>query len=243
MAGRARREALLWAAVTVVGLAVVAVDPRSLTSATARTRHRRDPAARAAARSPMIGVRQRRLAAGGVLAGTRRDHSPDDRRPLARLPGGSDRRWRAARVGHKGADRSAPEYARELCGGGRRGRRHDRARRPAPGSSSWTGRLATGGGGAGRRGRSPLLVAHDWGDARRREPLTLDEVLDAFTRPPLDGVEIDCDLKIAGREDEVVAAPGERGPDGASVVSTMEVSSLGCLRSWCRAALGWTVPR
>ena len=34
----------------------------------------------------------------------------------------------------------------------------------------------------------PLLVAHDWGDAARRKPLTLDEVLDAFTRPPLDGV-------------------------------------------------------
>ena len=32
----------------------------------------------------------------------------------------------------------------------------------------------------------PLVVAHDWGDAKRRRPLTLDEMLDAFTRPPLD---------------------------------------------------------
>src|SRR5919197_6241871 len=79
-------------------------------------------------------------------------------------------------------------------------------------------------------GAPPLLVAHDWGDAARREPLTLGEVLDAFTRPPLDQVEIDCDLKIAGREDEVVAALGERGLLERASISTMEVSSLRVLR-------------
>src|SRR5688572_9539106 len=43
--------------------------------------------------------------------------------------------------------------------------------------------------------RTPLVVAHDWQDAERRRPLTLDEALEAFTRPPLDRVELDCDLK------------------------------------------------
>ena len=57
---------------------------------------------------------------------------------------------------------------------------------------------------------APLVVAHDWGDARRRDPLTLGEALDAFSRPPLDRVRFDLDLKIAGREDEVVAALAER---------------------------------
>ena len=93
-------------------------------------------------------------------------------------------------------------------------------------------------------GAPPLLVAHDWGDAARREPLTLHEVLDAFTRAPLDQVEIDCDLKIAGREDEVVAALGERGLLERASISTMEVSSLRVLRQLDPGLrLGWTVPR
>ncbi len=93
-------------------------------------------------------------------------------------------------------------------------------------------------------GASPLLVAHDWGDAARREPLTLHEVLDAFTRAPLDRVELDCDLKIAGREDEVVAALRQRGLVERASISTMEVSSLRVLRGLDPGLrLGWTVPR
>jgi glycerophosphoryl diester phosphodiesterase len=90
----------------------------------------------------------------------------------------------------------------------------------------------------------PLLVAHDWGDAARREPLTLGQTLDAFTRAPLDRVEIDCDLKIAGREDEVVAALGERGLLERASISTMEVDSLRVLRELDPGLrLGWTVPQ
>ena len=93
-------------------------------------------------------------------------------------------------------------------------------------------------------GTPPLLVAHDWGDAARREPLTLDQALDAFTRAPLDGVEIDCDLKIAGREDEVVAALARHGLVERASISTMEVSSLRLLRELDPGLrLGWTVPR
>jgi glycerophosphoryl diester phosphodiesterase len=90
----------------------------------------------------------------------------------------------------------------------------------------------------------PLLIAHDWGDARRRDPMTLAEGLDAFTRSPLDRVQIDLDLKLAGREDEVVAALRERGLSGRAGVSTMEVPSLreiGRLEPGLRR--GWTLPR
>jgi glycerophosphoryl diester phosphodiesterase len=90
----------------------------------------------------------------------------------------------------------------------------------------------------------PLVVAHDWGDAARRDPLTLAETLDAFTARPLDRVEIDLDLKIAGREDEVVAALGERGLGGRAMASTMEVASLRELRRLDpELRIGWTVPK
>jgi glycerophosphoryl diester phosphodiesterase len=93
-------------------------------------------------------------------------------------------------------------------------------------------------------GAPPLLVAHDWRDAARRTPMRLDEAMDAFTRAPLDRVSIDCDLKIAGREDEVVAAFRERGLIGRAQISTMEVSSLMALRDLDpEIPLGWTLPK
>src|SRR3954453_9514062 len=79
-------------------------------------------------------------------------------------------------------------------------------------------------------GAPPLLVAHDWGDASRRDPLRFDEVMDAFTRPPLNQVAIDLDLKIAGREDEVIAALRDRSLIDRASISTMELSSLGALK-------------
>jgi glycerophosphoryl diester phosphodiesterase len=93
-------------------------------------------------------------------------------------------------------------------------------------------------------GAPPLLIAHDWGDAARRDPLRLDEAMDAFTRAPLDRVAIDCDLKIAGREDEVIAALRERDLLGRAQISTMEVASLTALRELATdVRLGWTLPK
>ena len=71
--------------------------------------------------------------------------------------------------------------------------------------------------------RTPLVIAHDWHDAERRRPLTLAEALDAFLEPPLDRVEIDLDIKLPGREEEIVergqgarpARPGDGLDDGA----------------------------
>ena len=90
----------------------------------------------------------------------------------------------------------------------------------------------------------PLVVAHDWGDARRRTALTLEEALDAFTRPPLDAAQFDLDLKVAGREDEIIAALRERGLIERAAVSTMETGSLlevNRLEPTLRS--GWTLPR
>jgi glycerophosphoryl diester phosphodiesterase len=97
---------------------------------------------------------------------------------------------------------------------------------------------------AGPAGGEPLLNAHDWGDARRRDPLTLPEALDAFTRPPLDRVGMDLDLKLAGREEEAVAALRERGLIDRAMLSTMELSSLAELRKRePELPLGWTYPK
>jgi glycerophosphoryl diester phosphodiesterase len=92
--------------------------------------------------------------------------------------------------------------------------------------------------------RTPLIVAHDWHDAERRQPLTLAEALDAFTKPPLDRVEIDLDIKLPGREEEIVAAVRERGLLERAMISTMELSTLvkvGALEPGLRR--GWTYPK
>jgi glycerophosphoryl diester phosphodiesterase len=92
--------------------------------------------------------------------------------------------------------------------------------------------------------RSPLVVAHDWHDAEGRVPLTLEQGLDAFMRPPLDRVEIDLDIKLPGREEEIVAALRERDLLDRAMVSTMELSSLamiGELEPQLRR--GWTYPK
>ena len=92
--------------------------------------------------------------------------------------------------------------------------------------------------------RAPLICAHDWGDAESRPHPTLTEALDAFTRPPLDAVEVDLDLKLRGREDEVVAAVAEAGLTDRAMISTMEVESLRRIhRLEPSLRLGWTYPR
>jgi glycerophosphoryl diester phosphodiesterase len=89
-----------------------------------------------------------------------------------------------------------------------------------------------------------LVIAHDRLDAERREPIPLAECLDAFAAPPLDRVELDCDLKLPGGEPELAAGLRERGLLGRAMVSTMELSSLGALRRADPALrLGWTYPK
>jgi glycerophosphoryl diester phosphodiesterase len=150
------------------------------------------------------------------------------------------------RIGHKGADLIAPGNTIESFTAavevGVDVIELDvlRPREDFPDPEGWrrapAGRVTDPGG--------PLVVAHDWPDAARRHPHSLEEVLDAFGRPPLDAVEIDLDLKVAGREDELVDALRARELIARSMVSTMEVRSLREIRDRePDLRLGWTLPR
>jgi glycerophosphoryl diester phosphodiesterase len=92
--------------------------------------------------------------------------------------------------------------------------------------------------------RAPLVIAHDWADAERRPPLQLTEALDAFLEPPLEGVEIDLDVKLPGREEELVEALRERGLVGRAMISTMEMHTLRrVLELEPALRRGWTYPK
>lgn len=92
--------------------------------------------------------------------------------------------------------------------------------------------------------RSPLVVAHDWHVAAAAPPPTLDETLAAFTEPPLDRVPINLDLKLAGREEDVVEALERHGLTGRARISTMEVPALRAMAELAPGIpRGWTVPR
>lgn len=92
--------------------------------------------------------------------------------------------------------------------------------------------------------RAPLVVAHDWEDAEGRTPLALTEALDAFLEPPLDRVEIDLDVKLPGREEEMVEALRERGLIERAMISTMEMHTLKrVLELEPKLRRGWTYPK
>ena len=93
-----------------------------------------------------------------------------------------------------------------------------------------------------REGR--FVIAHDPQEALTRRPLELTEALDAFLEPPLDQVEIDCDLKLPGREAELAGALAGHGLVERAMVSTMEIDSLRKLRLLePELRLGWTYPK
>jgi len=92
--------------------------------------------------------------------------------------------------------------------------------------------------------RHPLVIAHDWEDAERRKPLKLTEALDAFLEPPLDRIEIDLDVKLPGREEELVEALQERGLVERAMISTMEMHTLKRILELQPALRrGWTYPK
>jgi glycerophosphoryl diester phosphodiesterase len=74
--------------------------------------------------------------------------------------------------------------------------------------------------------------------------MELADALDLFLEPPLERVEIDCDLKLAGREAELAGALAGRGLLDRAMVSTQEIESLRKLRQLePNLRLGWTYPK
>ena len=93
-------------------------------------------------------------------------------------------------------------------------------------------------------GTGRLVLAHDFRDAARREPLTLEEGLDHLCTEAFAAVELDVDLKLPGYEERVVAALRDRGLEERTLISTMEASSLPVLRATSSTVrVGWSVPK
>jgi glycerophosphoryl diester phosphodiesterase len=89
-----------------------------------------------------------------------------------------------------------------------------------------------------------LVLAHDYADAAKREPPTLEEGLDLFASEAYAGVELDVDLKLPGYEREVVEELRARGLTERALVSSTYLESmdrLGELAPGLRR--GWSVPR
>ena len=89
-----------------------------------------------------------------------------------------------------------------------------------------------------------LVLAHDYGDAAKREPISLEEGLDHFAGEAYAAVELDVDLKLPGYEREVIEGLRERELLDRSIVSSTYPESLeriGELAPGVRR--GWSVPR
>jgi glycerophosphoryl diester phosphodiesterase len=133
------------------------------------------------------------------------------------------------RIGHKGADHIAPGNTRESF---------DAALREGVDMVEFDV-LPERPDGSGR-----LVLAHDFEDAARRSPLTLEEGLEHFAQDAWAGVELDLDLKMPGYEQRVVEALRRYGLTARTLVSTMEPASLRVVRELEPAVrLGWSVPK
>jgi glycerophosphoryl diester phosphodiesterase len=89
-----------------------------------------------------------------------------------------------------------------------------------------------------------LVLAHDYEDAGRRDPATLDEGLDHFAGEAYSGVELDVDMKLPGYEREVVEGLGHRGLAERALVSSHYLESLDRVTELAPGLRrGWSVPR
>jgi glycerophosphoryl diester phosphodiesterase len=69
-------------------------------------------------------------------------------------------------------------------------------------------------------------------------------VLEAFTRSPLDRVEINLDIKWPGRESEVVEAVRAHGLIARAMVSGLDLTGIDRVRALgSELRLGWTIPQ
>jgi glycerophosphoryl diester phosphodiesterase len=89
-----------------------------------------------------------------------------------------------------------------------------------------------------------LVLAHDYRDAARRQPHTLDEGLVHLASAPFAAIELDVDLKLQGYELQVVDALRAHGVLDRCLISSQYRSSLQLIRSTePRVRVGWSVPK
>jgi glycerophosphoryl diester phosphodiesterase len=89
-----------------------------------------------------------------------------------------------------------------------------------------------------------LLLAHDYEDAGRRSPHTLEEGLSHLAASRFGEVELDVDLKLPGYEHQVVEALRSFDLLDRTIISTQYRSSLRVIRRVApEVRLGWSVPR
>ena len=93
-------------------------------------------------------------------------------------------------------------------------------------------------------GSGALLVAHDYDDARSREPLRFEQALEHLAGERFAGLEFDIDMKIPGYERRVVEALREFGLIERSLLSCMFPQALARIRALEPGLrLGLSVPR
>jgi glycerophosphoryl diester phosphodiesterase len=94
------------------------------------------------------------------------------------------------------------------------------------------------------RSSGGLLLAHDYRDAGKRTPLTLDEGLAYLGSDAFAAIDLLVDLKLPGYELRVVEALETHGLTERALISTQYVESLAAIRAaGSRVRLGWTVPK
>jgi glycerophosphoryl diester phosphodiesterase len=95
-----------------------------------------------------------------------------------------------------------------------------------------------------REGARRLWLAHDYEDAAKRAPLTLDEGLSHLAGERFADLAFIIDLKLPGYETAVVEGLHRHGLERRAIVSTMFRDSLAVLREADpHLRLGWSVPR
>jgi glycerophosphoryl diester phosphodiesterase len=93
-------------------------------------------------------------------------------------------------------------------------------------------------------GSGSLVLAHDFADAGRRAPLTLEAGLEHFAQDAWASVELDVDLKLAGYEERVIDALRAYALAERALISTQERESLAVIRAAApEIPLGWSVPK
>jgi glycerophosphoryl diester phosphodiesterase len=89
-----------------------------------------------------------------------------------------------------------------------------------------------------------LILAHDYEDAGKRAPLTLEEGLTHLASAPFAAIDLIVDLKLPGYEEQVLAALRDRDLTQRSMISSQFRHSLALLRQLDDSTrLGWSVPR